>query len=293
MENDTQPINAPVQLPQQPPVEPIKSEKPKLLLIFLVTLEIVTVLIAVYFAYQFTQLKKQITQPQPTSSPVSGLNLPTTEPTSQPTASLPSGWTYKSDACNVRFPIPPKQAPYYQVANPNRQPSITSEEGSGRFWDFPRGGSYPNLLAKLLTGNAEYKQASAMYASVGEASGYISSAVVVSCIPNTVNSDNQGMLDTLKSKLLEFNQSTGEKGMEANKYTIQSIKEISKWSKKVLNLAVSEYFENSGGQPFTNSVEYTILATPQYLYEVRVFGGTTDSFVKETAQKIFDNLSFE
>lgn len=287
MENNIQPISIPT-LPQTP-VEPPVSNKPKLLLTSLVILEIVTILIAVYFAYQFSQLKKQIAVPQPTSSPVSDSTLPTTEPTSP----LPSGWTYKSDACNVRFPIPPKQAPYYQVANPTRPPSVTSEEGGGRFWDFPRGVSYPNLLAKLLTGNAEYKQASVMYAFEGEASGYVSSAVVVSCVPNTGNLDNQGMLDTLKSKLLVFNQSTGEKGMEANKYTIQSTNEVNKWGKKVLNLTVSEYFENSGGQPFTNSTNYTVLATRQYLYEVKVFGATTDSFVKETAQKIFDNLSFE
>lgn len=291
MENSTQ---SPVSIPATPqmPVEPsVSLNKPNILVISLIIVEAITLLVAGYFGYQFMQLKKQVTQPQTTLAPITGSGLPTTEPAPQPTSSLPSGWTYKSDACNVRFAIPPKQAPYYQVANPNRPPSVNSEGGSGRFWDFPRGASYPNLLAKFLTGNAEYKQAQAMYASEGEASGYISSAVVVSCIPNTGSLDNQGMLDTLKSKLLVFNQSTGEK-MEANKYTVQSSNEVTKWGKKVLNLNVSEYFENSGGQPFTNSTNYTILATPQYLYEVKVFVATTDSFVKETAQKIFDNLSF-
>ena len=79
MENGTQPINTPVQSPQQPPVEPTKSEKPKLLLIFLVVLEIITVLTAVYFAYQFSQLKKQITEPQSTPLPVSRSTFPDIE----------------------------------------------------------------------------------------------------------------------------------------------------------------------------------------------------------------------
>jgi hypothetical protein len=53
-----------------------------------------------------------------------------------------------------------------------------------------------------------------------------------------------------------------------------------------------EYYSNPGGQPITNSIEYTMFTTPKYIYEVRVMGATDNSFVKETARKIFDNLQF-
>lgn len=220
--------------------------------------------------------------------------LPTATPSTQPSATLPVGWSYKSDACGVRFAIPPKDAPYYYRAVLNVvDPSVPSTAEAGRFWDFPRGGSYPHLLSKLIKGNEEYKQAATIYASETEASGYISSAVVVSCIRNTGAVDNQKMLGLLNSGIQKYNLENNTERMEASKYTIQSTKEISRWNKKVVDIIASEYFPNSGGQPLTNSVEYTMLATPQYIYEVKVFGATNTPFVKETAKKIFDNLIFD
>jgi hypothetical protein len=231
-------------------------------------------------------------QANPTATPET--SIPTASPTAvQQAASLPSGWSYKDNGeCGVRFAIPPKTEPYYIPYNPNRQPSVTDDTGSGRFWDFPRGAAYPNLLSKFPSGYENHKQAIAWYATADEASGYVSSAVSVSCIPNGGNLNNQSMLSTLKTKLMEYNQETGEKGMQADSYTIQTSKDINRWGHSVLDLTVSEYFKNSGGQPFTNSVQYTTFATPKYIYEIKVFGASENSFVKETATKIFDNLVF-
>lgn len=231
-----------------------------------------------------TESPTAVTQPSPTGAVI----------TQEPSATLPSGWTHKSNSeCAVMFGIPPKSDPYYKPYDPNRQPSVTDDAGSGRFWDFPRGCSYPNMLSKFPNCYEQHKQASTMYAAEDEASGYISSAVIVSCIPNTTNLNNQSALSSLKNYLQTYNQDTGEKGMEANTYTVSSSKETNRWGLPVLDLTVSEYFSNPGGQPVTNSVQYTMLATPDYIYEVKVFGASTDSFVKQTAQQIFNNLKFE
>ncbi len=286
---DNNPVQVPPTTPLQSPTESVKANGSRGILIFLVVLEVITLLLAGYFGSQYFQLKKQVASSQTTVTPTP---VSATLSNEQP-FSLPTGWSYKSDVCGVRFPIPPKEKPYYTPYDPNKPANVTGEENSGRFWDFPRGGLSPNLLSKFVSGNQEYKQAPTMYASASEASGYISQAVIVSCFNNFGENDNQAMLNTLKLKLEEYNQGTGEKGMQANKYTVQSSKDVNRWGKSVVDLVVSEYFENSGGQPTTNLVSYTMFTTPQYIYEVRVFGMTTDSFIKETAQKIFNGLVFE
>lgn len=215
----------------------------------------------------------------------------------QPTSALPinqlkyyyfnlSGWSYKSDACGVRFPIPPKEKPYYQ-------------EGSGESWNFfSPSSSYPVLLSKLLANNREYiegthKQAETVYGAEGKASGYIgettvSEAVAVSCFNNFGKVDNQGMLSLLSSSVEEYNQQdhldllSRITGSEVPKYIVESTKEVERWGRKVVDVVV-------------NGDKYTMFASPQYIYEIKIFSATADidNFVKETAQKIFDNLLFE
>lgn len=208
------------------------------------------------------------TQPSPTPTTDSGMGV------------LPSGWNYKSNnECSVKFAIPPKEVPYLGT--------------DGRFWDFPRGAAYPNLLSKVFPSNQEYKQAIAMFASPDEASGYIAQAVAVSCIQNNGRfADNNTLISSLTTAIDEYNKSIGEKGMQASTYTIKTNTQTTRWGEQVVDLSISEYFLNSGGQPYSNIVEYTMFVSPQYIYEVRIFGTTTDSFVKDTAKKIFDNLSF-
>lgn len=221
-------------------------------------------------------------------------NIPSITPSVQPVTTLPIGWIYKSNGkCGVKFPIPPKEKPYYISVDSNRQPSLNIYDDIGRFWDFPRGGVYPNLLSKLITDHQEHKQAAAMYATIEEASGYISSAVVVSCIPNSNNLTNLTMLDLLQNKLQSFNNIAEKKEMEASAYVINSFSEVNRWNKKVYDLSVSEYYPNSGGKLIINVAQYTMFTTPKYIYEVRVIGATENMFVKETARKIFDNLLFE
>lgn len=288
----------PTQVPNQPVSTPITNQKGFFPIIIGVIILVLVVGAGAYYLGQQSSKKTQSSEQQqtitnPTTAPTqpsSSTNTVTTEPAT----SLPSGWTYKSNGeCAVKFAIPPKQAPYYQVPDPNRQPSVTNDEGSGRFWDFPRGAVYPNLLSKFPNGYDGHKQVPTMYASAEEASGYVSSAVIVSCLPNSGNLTNATMLNTLKTKLQEYNQEGGEKGMQASTYTIKTSNEVNRWNQKVYDLVVAENFANPGGQPITNNVEYTMFTTPKFIYEVRVMGATENAFVKETAKKIFDNLRFE
>ncbi len=182
--------------------------------------------------------------------------------------------------------------PYVYTLDENRTPPVTDDKGSGRFW-YLGGGTYPNLLSKVIKPSEEYKQTMAIFATEIEASGYISQAVAVSCVPNSGRfSDNSALTSLLTSELSKYNQSTSEKGMQASTYTIKSNNFITRWGNQAVDLTVSEYFLNSGGQPYSNDVEYTMFVTPQYVYEVKMFGSSTDTFVKETAKKIFDNLNF-
>lgn len=302
MDNQTQPNIPPLQpQPQTPTLPSINWVK----IILFVLLGLIIVASSIYAGIQIGKNKtpnQQSVAVQPTASPTQIMVRPTASPTNvsstiNPTQSLPSGWEYKlsqqqnnANDC-VKFALPPMDEPYIYTLNENRQPSVTEDKGSGRFW-YLGGGAYPNLLSKILGKGQEYKQTMAIFATEMEGSGYMSQAVEVSCVGNLGKMDNTTLLSNLKTNIEDFNKSTGEKGMEANKYNIQTSKNVNRWGKSVVDLTVSEYFENSGGQPYTNSVNYTILATPQFLYEVRVFGASNDAFVKETSQKIFDNLLF-
>ena len=116
-----------------------------------------------------------------------------------------------------------------------------------------------------------------MFASPDEASGYISQAVAVSCIPNNARfANNSALISSLTAEIDKYNKSTGEKGMDASTYKIKSNTPTTRWGKSVADLVVTE--DNF-------DVSYTMIVTPQYVYEVKVFGATSDAFVKDTAKK--------
>lgn len=218
--------------------------------------------------------------------------LPTTlEPTDKTELTLnqlPAGWVYKdSGKCEVQFGLPPKEAPYYHPADESI-PFVSVDQLQGRYWDFPRGGAYPHMLSKFPgfdESNLEM-QAITMYASDIEASGYVSQAVAVSCMPNNGQYvSTSELLPILSSQLESYNSLKREdSGQQASNYTITSSIPTQRWNQNVIDLVVQED---------TRQANYTIFVTPSYIYEVKVFGESKDDFVKETAQKIFENLVFE
>ncbi len=191
--------------------------------------------------------------------------------------SLPSGWEYKlAEECSVSFPVPPRSNPYVDPTD-------------GSFWQFPHGGVYPHMLSKLETWNSDsHEQETMMFAPAEEGgSGYIPAAISVTCIPNIAKLNNDTLLENLKNGIAKYNaydDVSKEMSLEAAEYFLVSFEKTSRWSKEVIDLTVKEGL---------SEYSYTIFATPEYLYEVRILQETEDSFVRETALKIFNYLDFQ
>lgn len=229
-----------------------------------------------------------ITQLSSSPSPVLLLTSPSPATTTVATNSLPEGWKYtlsqqknNANEC-VKIALPPMKPPYVYTLDENRAPSVTEDKGSGRFW-YLGGATYPNLLSKIGGADLAYTQNMAIFATEIEASGYISQAVAVTCMPNTASKDNSGLIWDLDDAISQYNNSTREKSMEPLKYTLKITTPTKRWGKDVI-----DYTVDADGQ----ESKYTLFATPQYIYEIKIIGGSPDTFVKETAQKIFDNLNF-
>ena len=285
-QNNTGSQNLP-QVDQNPTIQPVVTQKTNYLMIGGVAL-----VCSLIFGVGGYYLGKQSSNSQYINNVNNEVqaNPTATSPTSvQEVVTLPSDWEYKlsqqqnnANEC-VKFGLPPMREPYMYTLDENRTPSVSDDKGSGRFW-YLGGGTYPNLLSKVNL-SEEYKQTMAIFATEIEASGYVSQAVAVSCIPNNGRfANNTALISSLTTELEKYNSQTGEKGMQASTYKINSNSPATKWGKNVANLVVSEDAEN---------VNYTMFVTPQYVYEIKVFGATTDTFVKDTAKKIFDNLSFQ
>lgn len=206
---------------------------------------------------------------------------------------LPEGWIYKSNGeCGVKFAIPPKVEPYFIAGQPN---GVTSKVG--RFWDFPRGAMSSTLLS-LAFGDGksnlqQEKQAMTSYANTEEASGYVASAVSVSCLPNVEKYVNQDVLEKLQAGLRAYDGGDEFTGMLPDRYQLISSKDANRWNHQVIDLEISEHYSNFGKDPFEKTVKYTIFTTPNFVYEVRAFGEMDDSFVQDTAGEIFERLVFE
>lgn len=139
MENTNQPpisTLTPPQVPVEPTVSPNKSN---LLVISLIIIEVVTLLVAGYFAYQFSLLKRQIVLPQTTPSPISNFVSPSPLPSSNET----STWkTYVDKDVTFNYP-----ADWIQKA--------TQLTGSGNNTEFI---SADKLFTFTLTEKGNYNQ---------------------------------------------------------------------------------------------------------------------------------------
>src|SRR3990167_6107512 len=230
--------------PVSSPAVPVKQTSKSLIVVTI----LVFLLMAgglVYLGYQNYQLQQKLNQLLGQQA-----NVPQPTPEAGTIQQLPSGWEYKlsqqqknANEC-VKFALPPIKEPYVYILDENRVPSVTDDKGSGRFW-YLGGGTYPNLLFKVIKPSEEYKQTMAIFATEIEASGYISQAVAVSCIPNNGRfANNTALISSLTTELEKYNSQTGEKGMQASTYKINSTTPATKWGKNVANLVVSEDAEN-------------------------------------------------
>jgi len=218
---------------------------------------------------------------------------PIAKPADKKYPNLPLDFEYKdNDVCSVKFALPPQKEPYYIQEEKNTTSSGNEFREVG-FWKID-GSLYPKLLTKFPYAEKHYRFASAIYGVETAASDYIPAMVAVSCIGNGLYDDNQSMLKALRSRLDEYNNKPiPQFTQEPVNYEIEQVIETERWGWKVLDLLVSETWKDTpSSKPFVTQNRYTMFVTPKYIYEVEIFSMTRDQFVKETAQKIFDNLLF-
>lgn len=248
-------------------------------------------ILSAFFTYiQYSNINKNslpatAINPTITKAPTPITSTPSSDPlvTEEVSDQLPEGWVYKSDGrCDIQIPVPPQKEPYTHPLDPERPTnpsSLTDDVGSGRYWDYGRGVFWPDLLGLLPNGEENYQQVAITYASPEEASDYTSAAVVVSCVPNTKQYNDTQALSALKESIYDYNLNSGDKGMRPSTYEITSEVETTRWGVNVIDIDLKE----------SNSV-YMFFTTPNYIYEIRSIGESTDSFVRETSDKILMNL---
>lgn len=184
-------------------------------------------------------------------------------------------WTYKkADSCDVEFKIPPKEVPFYHPYNKDKLSDVTALEGSGRYWDFPRGNIWPTVLGIL---NTDFTVIATSYASPEEASGYSAGYVFVTCAPSKLQNFTD-LLKDLDVKISEYNNKE-YKGMGPDKYIINESTEIEMWDKSVLKLVI-------------NDRAYYVFISKGKIYEIAKGGDASHTFVSETADTIIKELKF-
>jgi hypothetical protein len=121
MENNIQPPVITPTTPQVPVEATILSNKSNLLVVSLVIIEVITLLVAGYFVYQFTQLKKQLTT-QPNPTPVSNSVLPTSSPNMTGLESpIPSGINSWKTYTNTKYFYTFQYPQQYTIKNNNAE----------------------------------------------------------------------------------------------------------------------------------------------------------------------------
>jgi hypothetical protein len=267
----TSPILPKEEVASPPSTTPEKSIEPtpkvktnKWIFTLLTAVVVISVSAAGYFAFQYYQLRQKDGQLQPAP------NLavtPISESTDQ-NIGLPLNWITKTSAmCNVDFPLPPKEEPYYHPLDPNKTPSLTDDVGSGRYWQFEERENSMFQFTHVAT---------ARYANDSELSGYISGAVQVFCAKNTDSYDSKQALNQLNFFLAE-GQGSVVKIISSNKTT--------QWNKEVYELT----FE--GGMFDSNQKHYLFTTSSNWYLVTKIIKTQTET-IKDTTNQIFNNLKF-
>jgi hypothetical protein len=159
----------------------------------------------------------------------------------------------------------------------------------GRYWQAPIGGASPNLLNLIYPDmkSDQYQQFSIMHGSDGEASGYIDSAVTVTC--TKLKKDNitlnYEIINRLFKNIMIYNDSTFEKGMRPQKYEMTFYPE-QKWGTEVMNVRLIDPLSSSAPDSY-----YTFIYQGK-MFEIRSFGATTNLQVRQEQEQILNSLRF-
>ena len=216
--------------------------------------------------YIGTQNSSSKTQPSPASQTQALSPSPVSSPSTSPTASLPSGWTYQTNlSCSVQIPIPPKAEPYTTT----RFTETPATSDNNRYWRFLENTESEMLIFK--------DDASAVFYPVefdGLGNGYNPGSVNVFCAPNPNNL-------TAEQIIAAINQDIKTKQWD---FKIINTSSENKWGidTKVINIEGGMFGDTS----------YYVFPANGKMYFVSSSSGSSNQPVKDTTKQIFDNLKF-
>lgn len=208
------------------------------------------------------QNTNQITQVSPTSIQ----QIPTTEPTSV----VPSNWTVKtSTTCNSTLPLPPKKAPYFIPEDPNTPPAVNDE---GSFWVYEE-------IKDTQSQNPLFTDSVwAIFKDPERAgSGYVGGLVNIECAVNNNKYTTQTLLDKYSKNFTDGTYSG---------ISISSKEFTTMWNRQVAAVLIK------GGMSDATEPEY-LFATTSHIYRISKKSMSSNSFVQETTETIFNNLTFK
>lgn len=216
---------------------------------------------AYYFGTQ--QSKFNIQTPQE-SATETAKQTSSSFPTPESTNNIPGNWTTKkSTLCNVSLPRPPKEAPYITLG------SLNENMDGGAFWQFSENDKYSDDMFTYSV-SVFYENPEAL------GSGYVAGSVQITCSQNKDGLTTDTLLAAYEKKFTD--------GVYQG-FKIKSKKEVNKWGKRVWEI------KHTGGMFDENNPTY-YFATPNHIYSVNRVALSQNNFVKETTEKIFNNLQF-
>lgn len=203
------------------------------------------------------------------------------------------GWrVYKDEGCNVIFHVPPIEEPYYHPYDPDREPGNIGDpnEGTGSYWDIPRGGS-KSAFMHVIGAENEYNHVPTTYTFLGCASGACGSdgAVSVRCTKNTYE-----VADLSEFIIGKANSYSGGLPQGPDKVINVNVREIEKWGMNVLEVSWDDYFGTFSNRRTSyvfqkDGLIYEVSSWPPAEY-VAKFG--LDDFYKRTVDEIVQKLEF-
>lgn len=263
-------------------VTEIVEEKPKKNKVFLITVSILLLLICLaggYYVYtQYFAKEKEVIEEivDVVEEDAIDNELTVEEDISEELTEIPDGWVKRESAnCGVQFTIPSQE---YEIDNDMYS------------WELRDNVSSSLMLSMSTNWSNNLEKAEALFISESNlGSGYTPYLVGVRCTGNEDSLENNEYLDAIEGYLEEYNNATYDKGMRADQYSIENSLIVQRWGLEVLDLDINVM---NSTQEVVDTIQLTVFATPEYLFEVEIYHDMENESVATDANKIFEYLEF-
>lgn len=178
-----------------------------------------------------------------------------------------SEWkTMRSTACNLEISLPPKKEPYYI-------PTSLNDIDAGKYWRFeeskapadrPIDTEYTDIVHVVMRADNE------------PGSGYVAGNIFIQCGKNDKDYTNRDLVALYEKPFING----ANHGLE-----IKKKEDINFWGKDVTSI----YLE---GGMYTEGLTVYVVATDTHIYQISKIGMSTNTNVKETTNKIFEEIIF-